>query len=790
MRERRLRLCFILWLLVSLASARAALMSGSVVDDLGETITGLRLEFGNDAGSWFLADLRDGKYEVNLIPGTWRVKRWLYYWDGREVDYFDKEYLIPVGDSAVVTNLVFPKLRSQIEGSLRTPSGDPLQMHIIMNATLNGESVHAFAYPDTNGIFAMRLPNATWSVQPAPVMVDQAGYVPVAARTITLANETNATAQFVISPATNIVRGQVVDDTGAPVGNLRMPWSSGGGFWRDLTTDADGNYSFAAHPDRWAPIFDGLRERRLAATYSSRPLVDVVEGAEVTTCNVRLFRLRYDIHVRLVDERGNPYTSGSSSMTVQGTLDGERVELYAEVINGQTDIAVDSGSWSLNWSETVNVTTESVDVTLVIPPTNTQSRFFGKVVDEKGLGISNFGIQATWNGAIETTDADGNFGFVLPTDTVYARWTDTNYVMANAYGTPTPDHPVERVITARRVTGAIIVKLNFPEGEQPSSMSVEASTRVAGSHYTVYDLNGTNSVMRLPVFPGTWRVTPFIRGVEPRIVEVGANDVEVVFNIPAQQGSRGTVRGKVILPSGSPLKWVGAGLETGDQVWEFGETDGEGRFSFQTAGKCTVGIYAGNLAIKVAADVKEGMETDVGTIQLPERNVKAVFTFVDETGAPIKFSGYYQNEVHLTHDAGGVKIELFDGGMQNQRSALLAPGMWKVEAETRDAGFAVATPMMLEVGQSDVQTNIVLRRLGNRATAPTLDILNASNGPRVRGVSTTGYIDIETSSDLKVWKYFATQPMTNSIFDLNVSGTVGGSNVYFRAANADFPAVE
>jgi hypothetical protein len=795
MRQRLFSLFFIVWLLGGMAPTRAALMSGSVQDELGETITNVRLEFGNDAGIWFLADLRDGKYEVNLSPGTWRVKRWPY-WGASEVDYFDQEYLIPVVDSAVVTNLVFPKLRSRIEGSLRTPSGEPLQLNITMKATLNGQSVRAYGYPDTNGSFGVRLPNATWSVQPEPSLVDEAGYVPVAAQTITLLNETNVAAEFVLSPATNIVRGRIVDDSGAPIANLPIYWYSYGGFSRDVTTDADGNYSFAAHPDHWAFYFYGLQERRLAAATVWTPRVEVVEGAEVTTCNARLFRMPYDIHVRFVDENGDLYTSANPLLVVQSRLDGEPIESWAQAVDGRADIAVASGSWAIlgpaPYNQTANVVSESVEVTIVVHP-NSQSRFFGKVVDERGAGIPNFQIRGTWNGPIDTTDADGNFEFLLPTDSLYPRAVDTNYLMAGTSVTPTPDHPAERVITVRRATSAILVKVNFPEGSQPSSMSAWTSTRVAGAVYQTSDLNGTNSVIRLPVFPGSWKVyasAPGFLDPAPKVIQVGSDGVEITFDFQEPPVSNGLVRGKVILPSGSALKYANVQAQ-GDPRWDYGQTDEEGRFSLSADdGKCKIAIFQWPMSLTIPVQVNSGAGIDLGTVQMPSPRVKAVITFVDETGAPIKFSGYYPNQIRLTCDTGTAIFEVIDEGRENQRSALLMPGTWKIEGETREEGFAIPPPVVLEVGQSNVQTNIVLRRLGNRATAPTLSILNGSNGPKVRGASTTKYLDIETSSDLKTWRYFATQPMTNSIVDLNASGAAGGFNVFFRAANADFAATE
>lgn len=794
MRERLFSLRVMLWLLVIVTPTGAAFVSGSVQDDLGQTITDVRLEFGNDAGGWFLADLRDGKFEVQLGPGTWRVERWSY-WDGREVDYFDKQYLISVGDSAVITNLVFPRLRSRIEGSLRTISGEPLQAHIVMQGTVDGESLRAYGYPDTNGNFGVRLPNGTWSVKPEPGMVDQAGYVPAPAQTITLVNETNTTA-FVVAPITNLVRGRIVDDAGAPVPNLRMYWSSNRGFWRNVTTDANGNYSFAAQADSWSFYFTDLRERRLAMSLMMRTWIAVAEAADLTTCNVRLFRLPYDIHVRFVDENGNLYTSAPPSMIAQARVDGEAIQLSAQVVNGETDIAACPGSWTLMpnppiANQTVNITTEPATVTFVVHPADAQSRFFGKVVDEQGVGIGNFQVQATWNGPIDTTDTDGNFEFLLPPDSLYARWIDTNYVMASTFVRPAPDQPAERIITARKATKTILVKMNFAEGAQPTSMSAWASTRIGGNSYSVSDLNGPNSVIRLRVFPGPWKVEASVPGFVaalPRVIEVGSEDVEVTFDFQAaSQVSSGTVRGRVIMPSGSPLKYASVQAQGGQ--WDFVQTDEEGRFSVKVAGKCTVAIFNGRFGINVPAEVKAGAEMDLGTIQFPELKVKATVTFVDETGAPIKFSGYYGNEIRLTCDSGTAKFEVIDEGTENSRTALLTPGMWRIEGDTRDEGFALATPIMLEVGQSDLRTNIVLRRLGNRRTAPTLNIFKGSNGLTMRGGATTKYVDIETSSDLKTWRYFATQPMTNAIVDLTALGS-GGPHVYFRAANADLPAAE
>ena len=47
------------------------------------------------------------------------------------------------------------------------------------------------------------------------------------------------------------------------------------------------------------------------------------------------------------------------------------------------------------------------------------------------------------------------------------------------------------------------------------------------------------------------------------------------------------------------------------------------------------------------------------------------------------------------------------------------------------------------------------------------------------------YVDIESSADLKVWKYYVTQTMNDGSADLTAPVVVENPIYYFRAVNAD-----
>jgi hypothetical protein len=598
------------------------------------------------------------------------------------------------------------------------------------------------------------------------------------------------------------IQGRVTDDGGAAVANLQVLLYSDTGALHSAITDGDGNYSDAASAGNWTIRFDAqeLKDRRLAAIQRTQ-IVSVVEGA-VTTYDIQLLRTPYDIQVRLVDENGALYQMGAPDFYVQSMIDGERYQLQGVLSNGEAMVPVAAGSWSVDfnlsslparvWGQVVNVTSEPVEATFVLRTGNSDSRFFGQVVDENGAAVPNFAMQLNWNGDIVNADSDGRFDLLLPAGSLYVRSADTNYLLAATFVALSPTQPVERVIPARRAMSGIAVTFNFPEGAQSSSMSVWISTRVGGHSYQVDFFNSTNRLVRLPAFPGRWTVNAAAAGfmaLPPKSVEVGSEDVEVAFDFLGTNVSTNTIQGKIVFPSGAPLKYVDVFAE-GNPNSGHATTDEAGQFTMKVAdGRYNVRIMQWSpMVMKIPVEVKDGADVDLGTIELPNRTVKAGITFVDETGAPIEFSGFNPNNIHLTSDTGTASYEVWDDGLENQRSVLLMPGTWRMEAESLDEGFAVPAAVTLEVGDTDVEVKIALRRLDATPTAPALNIFQGDQAPvfTLRMVSPSAkYVDIESSSDLKVWKYYATQTMTDGSADLTVPVVVENPILYFRAVNAD-----
>ncbi|HUS34463.1 MAG TPA: carboxypeptidase-like regulatory domain-containing protein [Verrucomicrobiae bacterium] len=802
MRKRLFYLWLVSYVVANLFTARAAIVSGLVKDESGSLIAEVRLEAGNDNGIWFTRTFSSSSFELDLIPGEWRVS----LFDGRSAGYLDLDYLINVGSAAITTNLVFPKLNAVIEGSIRTASGVALtNVQIDFRRMMGTRQLWETARSDSNGMFTARLPDGQWNVRPQLAELSQV-YDPIPAQVVTVLGDTNSQVLFVARTATNFIRGRIVDESGAPVTNLTVAAWVNYEASRQTTTDATGYYTIGVYPGYWMVEAQGVKDRGLIARMEHY-VAEITESIGEATVDMRLHRAPFTIDVTTVDENGQLLVWTNMAVIARGSIGGDWAEVSATVVDGKASVAVPSGAWGISvgffglphanpWPGTISmpnavVTTESVSVKVVMRPKPADGRFNGRIVDEYGNGMANFPLFLSWETVARLTDGAGRFDFILPTGSYFLKSADTNYAFADGVVQVLPDSPVERQYVARRLGSELIVRVNYPPGIVPSYASVNAQSRLGGGSFFI-SATPEGGLARMRLFPGEWKLSAYATSLhtptEQTVVVPTTN--EITFDFAVAETNLASIQGHVVDSENFPLRWRNVGADA-VRIGTDQRTDEDGRFRLMVApGKVELWIPGPLPLITYKVyDVKPGENLDIGTLRLPRPGTRLTLNYVDENGAPLKLSGYSDNSVNASAEIGGVVYKMNDSGYENSRNLLLLPAKWRIEFRLREENLAAPAPMAVEVGETDLSLNVVVRKLSSTPTPLELQTV-AVGGKSVLRLSTQSerYVDVESSADLKTWRFHSSHRMTNSVVNLNVSDSTNDANHFFRAVTAMTPA--
>ena len=232
---------------------------GTVSDDLGRPLTGVRLS-ADDDGNQYEAEAttdQDGYYVMMVKGGGWNL--------GPAGDnpaygnYIFSDYIRTnlSGGQSVPMNFRGIVATNQISGYVRNSTNGPiagLEVQCGTASPINGVSYHApSAHTDDNGYYSFHVANGTWTVQPTcdgDPGLNQLGYPCVNSVNVVVSNN-NAVTNFVAETVPTQISGYVRDSSDNPVPNLGLTAYNGINTYVNGGTDGSGHYVLGVSNGSW-----------------------------------------------------------------------------------------------------------------------------------------------------------------------------------------------------------------------------------------------------------------------------------------------------------------------------------------------------------------------------------------------------------------------------------------------------------------------------------------------------------------------------------------------------------
>lgn len=283
----------------------------------------------------------DGHFTGAVTPGHWTVTpnlkslTVLGYVSSSEAWSVDAT----AGD---VTNLDYalPKATALVYGRVKNSINRNIVNLEIMGDSTNALDV-ALAYTDPYGTFFMGLAEGAWFIAPYEVDMSERGLFGEG-QTVTLANDEAQALNLVFTQGGAHLRGQVVDESGAPVSGLEVEAWNFGAVTAHAYTDIDGAFDIHVTGGRWFVkiVDDGFF---LSEMVADAAIAEVAEGGIFGGIQLIAAPVMGHLTGRFVDSSGLAITN----MPLVAT-NGLGMFLFQNPgMDGEFDFAVSSGNWTV-----------------------------------------------------------------------------------------------------------------------------------------------------------------------------------------------------------------------------------------------------------------------------------------------------------------------------------------------------------------------------------------------------------------------------------------------------------
>ncbi len=199
----------------------------------------------------------NGDYSFAVTASQWKVK-------SGESSLVQLGYLklqnkvitnTPATGSATI-NFSLPKATALVYGSVKDSLNNPvnaLGMSANDQGNLYGSDGRTFS---PNGNYTLGVAAGTWSVGPEPDDLPARGYTGGSGTNVSLTSGQALLVNFILSGVTTHLRGQIKDDSGAPITNMSIvvqpvPMVAGGAASLYPKTDSNGNFDVGVRAGTW-----------------------------------------------------------------------------------------------------------------------------------------------------------------------------------------------------------------------------------------------------------------------------------------------------------------------------------------------------------------------------------------------------------------------------------------------------------------------------------------------------------------------------------------------------------
>lgn len=342
---------------LALASAGFTL-SGKVSDSSSTAgIAGVFVSANSSANNLFSGGLTDanGNYSFKLTAGQWQVRPERGHL--AQAGYVTSKKLTAnaTANGSATLNFPLPKVTALIYGTVSDGANPVNGLQIKANDQGNLYNTAGVTFAP-NGNYVLGVVAATWSVGPDSDSIAGRGYTG-ANFDVTLSSGQALQVNFVLQAITAHLRGQVRDDTDAPITNIRIvadpvPFDPNGVGTATPQTDSNGNFDVGVRGGTWELSLEcgQAQNRGYVDIYGNQ--FNVTDGVDQNNIVLTYPRFNATITGSVKDNLGHPIAGvemdAGQSIDSTRTYDGGCV---ATDNNGNYTLKVLGGTWDVSASD-------------------------------------------------------------------------------------------------------------------------------------------------------------------------------------------------------------------------------------------------------------------------------------------------------------------------------------------------------------------------------------------------------------------------------------------------------
>jgi hypothetical protein len=343
---------------LAMASANFTL-SGKVSDSSSTAgIAGVFVTANSSVNSLFSGGLTDanGNYSFKLTAGQWQVRPDKA--GPAEAGYLTskKATTNATASGSGTLNFALSKVTALIFGTVTDDATNPvngLPIKVNDDSNLFNSVGMTFA---PNGNYSVGVVAGTWAVTPDNQSLIGGGYAP-AGSDVTLISGQASQVDFVLQSITAHLRGQIIDDVGAPIPNMKLvvqpvPMDPSGAGSLNVQTDNNGNFDAGVRGGTWEIALEcsAAQIRGYIDVYGSD--FNVTDGVDQNNIVLSYPRFTATISGSVKDNLGHPIAGVGvdADQPINGNLDYGPGCVPTDD-NGNYTLKVLGGTWSVSVSD-------------------------------------------------------------------------------------------------------------------------------------------------------------------------------------------------------------------------------------------------------------------------------------------------------------------------------------------------------------------------------------------------------------------------------------------------------
>lgn len=587
-------------------------LSGNIAKTVvgGTAVTNATVWASRSSGNGYASATPDsnGNYSFDLVGGDWYVGLYATTWPTDWVMANVSETVSFADDSTTESktkNFVVDVVNSTVTGTISKGGGSLVSYSTSLSFT-NSKNQYFYASVNADGSFSTQVAAGTYKVSG---WTSESGFAFPAVSSFSISdNETKNLGTITLTAKTDVIRGTVLDNLGAPVSGVSVSsWKDEPYDWAYVTTGSDGTYQLQVTPGNWR--VSAWPQWNSGYLYTGDSQTVAVASGVTSTLNFEFKICNSTVNGSILDPDGNIIDSLYSWVNASdGSQDWGNTGTSVE--KGIFSLKLPAGTWDLNAylynsdfgsPDPVTVTVadgETKSATLTAP--RNDATISGTIYDDQGAIVTGkwMNVYATkgkygsWMNA-SVNQSDGTYTMNVSAGTWRLGWwidkssgfnsgdgQDVSVEIA-AGATATKD------IILRRVDSSITGKATKSDGTAMTWAWITADTRdpnekSTGSQ-TYYYSNGASSnsdgnyTLALPagtywVGGSMWRGSGYINPKRQKVVIDSTHpaNVDLVF-----RSTNATITGSTSTSDGATSSYVSAWSEDGGYAEANAANDGQ-----------------------------------------------------------------------------------------------------------------------------------------------------------------------------------------------------------------------